>query len=505
MKNSIKITALLCALIFTTSLCACGAPTNTPSENTVLTEPEIITTETIPTETNPIETNPIETIPETTEEETAPPPPLSHIEHTFADGYCTECGASEGLIYKMNDDGISAELIMAKSCKQEKIVIAESFKGYPVTRIGASTFKDHRPVKEIVIPETVTEIASGAFMSTLIEHIKIPSGVTRIEDKAFSACRFLKSIELPEGLLYIGANAFTECSVLETIELPNSITEIGEHCFELCDSLKEITIPTGVTVLQSSLLKTCLNLERIVLHKNITTIHSMALQTFSNLREVVDFPDNLEYIGPGAFTQFFPLRTEYGNCVYIGSPDNPYQILEVIKDKSLTEAEVHKDTKFIAAYAFRASRIQKLNIPDGVKLIGAQAFLQCWELTELSLPDSIHTIESEAFASCIALTAIKLPANLRSIEYQLLDGCQSLTEIVIPSSVETVGFLAFNGCKGIKSISFPISVKNINMDIGLVSTDIHYEGTKKEWETINENVWQFEGCTLHAKDGQFHG
>ena len=131
--------------------------------------------------------------------------------------------------------------------------------------------------------------------------------------------------------------------------------------------------------------------------------------------------------------------------------------------------------------------------------------MQCWELTEITLTDSIHTIEQEAFASCKALTAIKLPTNLRTIEYRLFNYCEGLTEIVIPSSVESIGNHAFNGCKSITSISFPVSVKNINMDIGLISTTIYYEGTKKEWEAINENVWQFEGSTLVAKDGTFRG
>lgn len=497
MKKYIRMVAsFMLTVLIASALASCDVISGNPSDSTALTEPPTAITESPATDTLPAET---------TAEETVPATPYGHIEHTFEGGYCTECGASEGLIYKMNDDGVSAQLIMTKSCKQEKIVIAESFKGYPVTKIGTSAFNAHRPVKEIVIPDTVTEIAAGAFMSTLIEHIKIPSGVTRIEDKTFFACRFLKTVKLPDGISHIGNEAFFECRVLEAIDLPDALTFIGDSCFSMCYELTEIEVPDGVTSLPHNFLYTCMNIEKIVLHDGITSLAGGSLNTHSNVKEVVNFPNSLVSIGGLTFPQYFPLRTEYKNCIYIGSEKNPYQILEAMKDTRESTVEIHPDTRLIAPSAFSFSNIQKLTVPDKVVFIGGRAFSQCSYLTELSISDSVSHIGGEAFGSCRALKTLKLPAALKSIEEGLFRYCESLTEIIIPPSVEYISAQVFNGCNSLKFLTVPASVKKIDAILVIPNVEIRYDGTKEEWEAINENVWQFEGCTLIAKDGTFHG
>ena len=83
--------------------------------------------------------------------------------------------------------------------------------------------------------------------------------------------------------------------------------------------------------------------------------------------------------------------------------------------------------------------------------------------------------------------------------------CEALEIVKIPASVTTIGENSFSGCKQLKEVHVPISVKKIYNNVTFPNCNIYYEGTRDEWESINENVWQFEGCTLIAKDGTFRG
>ena len=64
-------------------------------------------------------------------------------------------------------------------------------------------------VTEIAIPDSVTEIAEGAFHGCeRITSIIIPDGVTRIGAVTFCLCLNLTMIIIPESVMIIGAHAF---------------------------------------------------------------------------------------------------------------------------------------------------------------------------------------------------------------------------------------------------------------------------------------------------------
>lgn len=75
-----------------------------------------------------------------------------------------------------------------------------------------------------------------------IEAIKIPEGITRINEGAFFKCAKLKHVTLPNTLEVISTNAFRECTSLEEIRLPKSVQILGDDIFFYCTSLKKIYI-----------------------------------------------------------------------------------------------------------------------------------------------------------------------------------------------------------------------------------------------------------------------
>ena len=84
-------------------------------------------------------------------------------------------------------------------------------------------------IGELVLNEGITEIANGAFNSSKIDKINLPSTLTNIKNTAFRYTG-ITSLSLPNGLVKIGEDAFSGNS-LTTVSIPKTVTEIGSNAF----------------------------------------------------------------------------------------------------------------------------------------------------------------------------------------------------------------------------------------------------------------------------------
>ena len=109
------------------------------------------------------------------------------------------------LTYTQENGGIT---ITKCDDKAETVEIPAEIDGLPVTKIGATAFYGCA-LTSVIIPEGVTEIASGAFWhSKNLTEVSLPSTLTTIEGFAFNDCPLLASISFPESLTAVGNNAF---------------------------------------------------------------------------------------------------------------------------------------------------------------------------------------------------------------------------------------------------------------------------------------------------------
>ena len=93
----------------------------------------------------------------------------------------------------------------------------------------------------IILPEGLTMINNGAFMSAMnMTSITLSSTIKEIGEAAFHGCGGLKEIIIPEGVTKIGTRSFMFCSGLQSIVLPKTIISIGNDAFIGCDSLTTI-------------------------------------------------------------------------------------------------------------------------------------------------------------------------------------------------------------------------------------------------------------------------
>lgn len=107
---------------------------------------------------------------------------------------------------------------------------------------------------------------------------------------------------------------------------------------------------------------------------------------------------------------------------------------------------------------------ESVTLPEGIKRIGAFAFLKCSNLSEIEVPKGVTEIEMGAFHGCIKLSSVKLPEGLERIGFESKDyqvcmpeigtfgNCVKLDEIELPKTLNYLGAEIFNG-SGLKVIS----------------------------------------------------
>ena len=101
-------------------------------------------------------------------------------------------------------------------------------------------------LKEVIMPESITEIENDAFSSCAnLENVIIPSNVTKIHDSAFKGCSKLKSIIIPEKTTYINTQAFEGCTGLEELIILSNEISINHNSFRNCPALMKIKIYTA--------------------------------------------------------------------------------------------------------------------------------------------------------------------------------------------------------------------------------------------------------------------
>ena len=138
--------------------------------------------------------------------------------HTFSNGVCSVCGASE-LNYTVNVDG-TLTITGSKTALTGALTIPASIDGKKVSAIG-----------------------EGAFRRSSITSVTVPEGVTSIGKQAFYACLSLSKIYLPESLTSIGEQAFYSNLALCDIALPSSVLTWGKGAFDACASLRVPRLP----------------------------------------------------------------------------------------------------------------------------------------------------------------------------------------------------------------------------------------------------------------------
>ena len=135
-------------------------------------------------------------------------------------------------------------------------------------------------------------------------------------------------------------------------------------------------------------------LQSIEIPSNVTTIDYGAFYGCQDLKEVT-IPDSVTSIGTKAFADT-PWLDNWLNGTSKGGEDD----FLIVGDHILL--------------AYRGNSA-KVEIPEGVKQIGSEAFKNHQELTQITIPDSVSKIGADAFRNCSSLTRVDGGAGLQTI------------------------------------------------------------------------------------------
>ena len=373
---------------------------------------------------------------------------------------------------------------------------------------------------ELTIPDSVTEIESGAFeCSSLISdeygtikyvdgwvvgsghtaNVVLKDGTRGIAFEAFSCDEIIEKVTMPDTVKYINGCAFENCTNLSEVLLSSSLENIERGAFLNCSNLADIVIPDSVISITSdafyntALLNkqntpvkyagkwviTAEDCDKIVIKDGTKCIASYAFSSCTSLTDIT-IPDSVTMIGDYAFATCNSLTEikipnnvkSIGGCVFwfcgslknVTIPDS----VTMIGDKaffgctSLTDITIPGSVTMIGNAAFVGCKsLTDITISDGVTMIGNKAFSGCTSLTDITIPGSVTMIGNAAFSSCTSLTDITIPGSVTMIGNAAFVGCKSLTDITISDGVTMIGNKAFSGCTSLTDITIPGSVTMI--------------------------------------------
>ncbi|MFI3328861.1 MAG: leucine-rich repeat domain-containing protein [bacterium] len=134
---------------------------------------------------------------------------------------------------------------------------------------------------------------------TNIKEIVLPEEVTEVKEFSFKKCKNLTKITLHKNLIRFDGFNFSKSKKIKSIEIPNCVTEIPCDAFKDCDRLAEINF-NNVTSIGNDAFKNCIGLIEVVVPEPINYIDVGAFSQCTNLK-IIKFPSSLKKIGPAIF------------------------------------------------------------------------------------------------------------------------------------------------------------------------------------------------------------
>lgn len=167
--------------------------------------------------------------------------------------------------------------------------------------IGAHAFAGC-DITHIIIPKSVNSIGGGIFYGSNIKEVSFENGIRlmNIPRNAFEFCRRLESIKIPNGVTKIEDEAFFGCHSLASIEIPNSVTSIGNAAFEFCEKL--IQIEDGVEYVDKWAVGYNRKKTSIRFRMGTVGIAEMVFAGYSSLTNI-EIPNSVTSIGNYAFSK----------------------------------------------------------------------------------------------------------------------------------------------------------------------------------------------------------
>ncbi len=413
---------------------------------------------------------------------------------------------------------------------------------------------------DLVIPETITSLAAGAFRNSLYTSIVIPEGISEIGDYMFANSKNLKRVVLPSTITKIGASAFEGCTALESIVIGKNVVSLGAKAFLGCTSLKEVIFEHGgsnIFQISDSAFENCTALESLDLPARLRSVYEIVKGTWwdsyvektaigqgtfrgcTSLKTVT-----FSTVGLALIDKTLPLSLSYSafeNCTsletiklptWLGYPEmNGYQGMPInsgafrnctsLKELPLPETLDNFDKLGISEYVFEGcTSLKKVVLPEWLDLTynflsntsNNFMFLNCTALEEVTIVCPDNWTAYNMFQGCTSLTKVNIGAYVNSpikmLPADTFNGCTSLASVTLPEGITCIASNAFANCTSLTSFEIPATVNQLahQMDyygdfVGISNPFVSCENLTITIAADNKNFKLVEG-NLYSMDGK---
>lgn len=301
---------------------------------------------------------------------------------------------------------------------------------FNLSNVESGTFENCRSLENIVLSEDLISIGDSAFLNCKsLKFVKYGERLNTIGKFAFSGCKNLLSIQIPDSVTQIDTGAFQE-SGIQSISLPIGVENIKENVFKGCNQLKEVTFQNLNTVIDDSAFDRkdmILNIpDKLALSEKERHIAGYTLPTPSLFVDkdlsVIKFAqeNQLEF-------RIQPIRTKFYDFLRYPGAVSYTIIFSRIDDR----------TELIVPSMING-------FP--VSVIGEAAFQNNSSIQSVVINDTITKIEDWAFSYCPNLKNVIIGNSVESIGADAFHGDFLIQKIFIPPSVNQIGANAFKDC-----------------------------------------------------------
>lgn len=203
-----------------------------------------------------------------------------------------------------------------------------------------------------------------------------------------------------------------------------------------------------------------LNIKRIILPNNIMEIGRYA---FSNMRlKKINFPTSLKKFSMGSFYGCHWMEVD-PLIIPEGTTEIPRLCFSCCQ--SFRKLVLPQSLKTLGTSSFSNTRMEEMNLPNGLDTIEAGAFYGSGELKRVIIPESVTHIGGSAFARIDSLKSINIPHKITEIPYSFLESCcYNLDSIIIPDNITKIGLYAFQSDGALKYIQLSRNLRRIETD-----------------------------------------
>ena len=413
--------------------------------------------------------------------------------------------------------------IIITDCSESAISvnIPSEIGGLPVTSIGNSAFYNCNSLIDIIVPNSVKSIESGAFKGcSSLEEMTLPfvgtmrgnngtSGsvfgaifgytsywssdlVTQYYNKSYAQGyayyyipNSIKKVTITDESI-IGYGAFYGCTNINDVILLDGVTSINNYAFEN-SGIPNIVIPNSVTYIGNLAFHNC-GFSNIDIPDNVTTIGNGAFKSCSFL-ESISIPESVTSIGEGAFEECSSLEeitlpfigSQRGNS---GTVDSVFGYVFGYETLS-SDADENDIKQYYAsssyAYYHIPVSLKKVTVTDET-FVGYGAFYGCTNISDIIIESDVKAVGSRAFAYHYNLLNVTIKSNspkfadsmvFYDTDFATLYGYEGSTveEYATKNGIDFESLVLLGHCEIDGSIKAIKSTLVVNVDINAIVTD----------------------------------